>query len=65
MVTAVKVSAASSPGEISLHCTAEILHWDDQTETWKEVGMMKTARVNHATVAVTAYADTFCSDVIY
>ena len=61
MVTAVKVSAASSPGEISLQCTAEILRWDDQTETWTEVGMMETARDNHAMVAVTADADTFCT----
>ena len=61
MVTAVKVSAASSLAEISLHCTAEILHWDDQTETWTEVGMMETGRYYNAMVAVTADADTFCT----
>ena len=64
MVTTVKVSAASSPGEISLQCSAEILRWDDLTETWTEVGMMETGRYYHAMVAVTADADTFCSDVI-
>ena len=58
------MSAASSPGEISLHRTAEILRWDDQTETWTEVGMMETARFWHAMVAVTSDADTFCSDVL-
>ena len=57
----IKVSAASSPGEVSLHCTAEILRWDDQTETWTEVGMMETGRDWHAMVAVTADADTFCT----
>ena len=60
MVTAVKVSAASSPAEISLHCTADILRWDDQTETWTEVGMMETGGGYHAMAAVTAGADTFC-----
>ena len=59
----IKVSAASSPGEISLHCTAEILRWDDQTETWTEVGMMETGRHYHAMVAVTAGAGAFCTDV--
>ena len=59
----VKVSAASSPVEISLHCAAVILGWDDQTETWTEVGMMETWRINHAMVALPTDADTFCSDV--
>ena len=63
VMATVKVSAASSPGEISLNCTAEILRWDDQTETWTEVGMMETGRFDHAMVAVTAGADTFCTDV--
>ena len=51
------------PAEISLHSTAEILRWDDQTETWTEVGMMETGRSYHAMVAVTADADTFCRAV--
>ena len=61
-MTTVKVSAASSPAEISLHCTAEILRWDDQTETWTVVGMMETGRYWHAMVAVTEDADTFCNN---
>ena len=65
MVSALKVSAVSCPGEMSLHCTTEILRWDDQTESWTVVGMMETGRYYHAMVAVTADADTFCSDVIY
>ena len=52
-----------STGKISLHCTAEILRWDDQTETWTEVGMMETGRYWHAMVAVNADADIFCSAV--
>ena len=63
VMATVKVSAASSPGEISLNCTAEILRWDDQTETWTEVGRMETARNDHAKVTVTADAYTFCTDV--
>ena len=59
------MSAASGPAEISLHCTAEILRWDDQTETWTEAGMMETGRNLYAMVALAADADTFCSDVIY
>ena len=45
------------------HCNAEILRWDDQTETWTVVGMMETGRYFHAmvAVAVTADADTFCT----
>ena len=56
------MSAASSPGDISLHCTAEILRWDDLKENWTEVGMMETGRYWHAMVAVTEDADTFCSN---
>ena len=62
-ITTVKVSVASSPGEISLHYTADILRWDDQTETWTVVGMMETGCSYHAMVAVTADADTFCRAV--
>ena len=57
------VGAARCAGRIKSHCTADILRWDDQTETWIEVGMMETGRAFHAMVAVTADADTFCSDV--
>ena len=63
VVNTIKVSVASSLAEISLHCTAEILRWNDQTETWTEVGLIETGRFFHAMVAVTvtADADTFCT----
>ena len=58
----VKVSAASSPAEISMLCTADILRWDDLRENWDVAGMMETGRCVPVMVAVTSDADRFCSD---
>ena len=45
------------------HHPAELLRWDDQTESWAVAGMMETARSYHAMVAVTTDADRFCTPI--
>ena len=63
MKASIKVREVSCAAGVRSNRPAEILRWDDQTESWTVAGMMETARSYHAMVAVTTDADRFCSAI--